>query len=89
MESSEHWKMLLESWPGDLSREGIIITTFQEAIPFRDFLVSPGIVLLERDKPDSIGARKVMLAYSAISAIKITAVRDLSDFQSLGFHPPY
>lgn len=89
MDTGEYWKMLFEGWPADLPREGLLITTFGESIPFRDYLLSPGIVLLERDKPDSAGARKVMLAYAAISALKITAVRDLADFTALGFQAPF
>src|SRR6185436_14497568 len=68
MNSGEYWRMLFESWPSTLPRRGLLITTFGEAIPFVGYLLSPGIVLLDRDKPDSLGARKVMVAYEAISA---------------------
>ena len=89
MDTGEYWKKLFENWPAELPREGLLITTFGETIPFRDYLLSPGIVLLERDKPDSSGSRKVMLAFAAISALKITAVRDLADFKSMGFQAPF
>ena len=67
----------------------LLVTTFQETSPFVDFMISGGIVLLERDKPDSIGGRKVMLAYDSISAVKITEVIELPRFQVMGFQPPF
>jgi hypothetical protein len=88
MNSGEYWRMLFEGWPESLPRRGLLITTFNESIPFVGYLLSGGILLLERDKPDSLGARKVMVAYDAISAIKITDVIDLARFQVLGFQPP-
>jgi len=75
MDSGEYWKMLFESWPDTLPREGLLITTFQESIPFRDYLLSPGIVLLDRDKPDSAGARKVMLAFSTWPNLPLSGFR--------------
>jgi hypothetical protein len=65
-----------------------VITIFNESIPFVGFLLSGGIILLERDKPDTLGARKVMLSYDAIAAVKITDVIDLVRFQVMGFQPP-
>jgi hypothetical protein len=88
MNSGDYWRMLFETWPASLPRRGLLITTFGESIPFVGYLLSQGIVLLDRDKPDSVGARKVMIAYEAIAAIKITDVIDLERFQELGFQPP-
>jgi hypothetical protein len=88
MNSGEYWRSLFENWPASMPRRGLLITTFGEAIPFVGYLLSPGIVLLERDKPDSLGSRKVLVAYEAISALKITDVIDLARFQELGFQPP-
>lgn len=88
MNSGDSWRMLFESWPASLPRRGLLITTFGEAIPFVGYLLSPGIVLLERDKPDSLGARKVLVSFDAISALKITDVIDLARFHELGFQPP-
>ena len=82
------WRSIFESWPSAIPREGLIITTFQDQIPFRDFLVSGGVLLVERDKPDSHGARKVMLAYESISAVKFSTPMELARFQVMGFQPP-
>lgn len=88
MTAGEHWRTLFESWPESIPRQGILVTRFQEQIPFVGFLISGGILLLERDRPDSAGARKVMVAYDAIDAVKITSALELARFQVLGFQPP-
>lgn len=85
----ESWRALFENWPEAIPRQGLAVTTFQESIPFTNFMISGGIVLLERDKPDSYGARKVMLAYDSIAAVKITSVIDLARFQVMGFQAPF
>ncbi|QDT99461.1 hypothetical protein [Gimesia aquarii] len=87
MQSAEGWRSILENWPESIPKQGIVVTTFQESIPFQNFLLSSGIVLLERDKPDSLGARKVMLSYEAISAIKLADTLELARYQVMGFQP--
>ena len=89
METAESWRALFENWPDSIPHEGIVITTVQESIPFVNFLISGGILLLERDRPDSQGARKVMVAYDAISAIKLTTPMELSRFQVMGFQASF
>jgi hypothetical protein len=84
MDSEEDWRTIFEQWPADLPRQGIL-TTAQDSFGFSDFLLSRGIVLLERDRPDSIGARKVMLAYRSILALKLTDPGPIARYQSLGF----
>lgn len=88
MDGSESWRMLFENWPEAIPRQGIVVTALQESIPFVNFMVSGGIVLLERDKPDSVGARKVMLTYQAISAVKLPTTMELKAFQVMGFQAP-
>jgi len=88
MESADSWRSLFENWPESLPRQGLVVTTFQETIPFVNYMVSGGLLLLERDKPDSIGARKVILAYDAISAVKLSTTVDLARLQVLGFQHP-
>ncbi|QDU08926.1 hypothetical protein [Gimesia aquarii] len=87
MQSAEGWRSILENWPESIPKQGIVVTTFQESIPFQNFLLSSGIVLFERDKPDSLGARKVMLSYEAISAIKLADTLELARYQVMGFQP--
>ncbi len=89
METAESWRSLFENWPESIPRQGLLVTNFGEQIPFVNFLISGGIVLVERDKPDSQGARKVLVAYDAISAVKITNPMELARFQVMGFQAPF
>jgi hypothetical protein len=85
---SEVWRSLFENWPESIPREGILVTTFNEHVPFNGFLIAGGVLLVDRDKPDTYGARKVMIAYSAILAIKLTSVMEMGRFQAMGFQAP-
>jgi hypothetical protein len=89
MDSADAWRMLFENWPESIPRTGLLVTVFQEQIPFTGFLISPGILLLDRDKPDSTGARKVMVSFGAITAVKITSTMELARFQVMGFQAPF
>ena len=89
MEAGESWRGLFENWPEAIPREGILVTNFQENIAFVDFLISGSILMVERDKPDTYGARKVIVAYSAISAVKLTSPMELANFQVMGFQQPF
>jgi hypothetical protein len=85
MNSVDGWRNLFENWPAAIPRSGLIVTTFGETMPFRDFLISGSILLIDRDVPDSLGTRKVMLAYESIAAVKFTSTLDLARFQVMGF----
>jgi hypothetical protein len=89
MDAAEAWRSLFENWPESIPRQGLVVTNFDEQIPFSDFLVSGGILLVERDKPDSYGSRKVMIGYPAIQAVKSPSTLELARFQVMGFQPPF
>lgn len=85
MEGSSPWKHCFENWPKDLPSRGVLVTKFQEQIPFDGFLASDTMVLLERKTPDTIGARKVLFAFEEISAVKFVDVVRGKLFEPLGF----
>ena len=82
---SQDWKKLFGNWPASLSRTGVLVTRFNEQIPFCEFLTSDAFLLVERRTPDALGARKVMLSYDGISALKITDVIKSDVFVAAGF----
>ena len=88
MDPAFAWQQLFETWPSDSPRTGIIMTTFQESIVFSNFMTSEGLLAVERDRPDSMGARKVLLAFTAISAVKMTDTNDFAEIAKLGFTDP-
>lgn len=83
--SGADWRALFERWPDSMPRSGIVVTTFAETIAFADFLLGEGILLLERERPDSLGARKVMLAWESIASVKLTDAAELAAYEPLGF----
>jgi hypothetical protein len=88
MSNGQEWQQLFENWPDSMPRQAMVVTNFGETITFVNFLLSPGILLLERDKPDTSGARKVMVSWQAISAVKIPSPMELGRFTVMGFQNP-
>lgn len=88
METAEAWRSLFENWPETIPRKGLLVTNFDEQIPFVGYLISGGMVIVERDKPDTFGTRKVIVSYEAINAVKITDPMELARFQVMGFQAP-
>ncbi|NQV26091.1 MAG: hypothetical protein HQ518_17165 [Rhodopirellula sp.] len=87
MEKTTAWKALFEGWPDAIERNGMVVTSFGEAIPFQAFMISGGLLLLERDKPDQFGTRKVILSYDQICAVRLPTTMELARFQVMGFQP--
>lgn len=85
MDSAHHWQNIFLNWPAALPKSGILTTTFQETFGFRDFEVLGGLLFLERDRPDSLGARKVLLSFESLSALKLTDTKDLAAYGEMGF----
>ncbi len=79
---------MFENWPDAIERRGAIVTTHGENIPFAGFLISFGLLLVERDGPDSTGTRKVIISYDSIAMVKFSTAGELSRFQAMGFQPP-
>lgn len=79
------WQNLFENWPKNFPRQGVLVTDFQETIPFNDFRVNEGILLLQRERPDTIGARKMMVSFRAIVGLKMTGVEELDVYDAMGF----
>jgi len=85
MDLTEVWAGCFLRWPQDLPRRGILVTHLNDQIPFSDFQASDGMLLVERQTPDSMGARKVLVPYSAIAALKFTDVLKAKVFAPMGF----
>ncbi len=85
MDSGSIWRAFLASWPDGAAQMGVVVMTSGEQIPFSAFLISDNVVMLERPAPDTVGARKIVLPYSHIDAIKITEPIDNDVFVAAGF----
>ncbi|HEX4144384.1 MAG TPA: hypothetical protein VHY91_12820 [Pirellulales bacterium] len=88
MDMTSAWQEYFRKWPAELERRGVVVTAFDEQIPFDGFATSEHLLLLERKIPDTLGARKILLSYGQIMAVKITDVVKMKAFLSLGFADP-
>jgi hypothetical protein len=85
MSGGTSWQRFFQNWPKDVPPRGILVTSFDEQVPFDGFLSTDSMVLLERKTPDNAGARKVLLAYENIVAVKFVDVLRSKAFESAGF----
>ena len=83
-----NWSGVFHRWATQTPRRGVLVVGFGEQIPFSGFSISEGFLLVERQSPDSMGTRTVMLPYDQIRALKIVDVVKGSVFQSFGFDLP-
>jgi hypothetical protein len=88
MDAAAVWKDYFARWPAEVSRSGVIVTNFDEQIPFDGFATSEHMLLVDRRNPDTMGARKILLTYDAIAAVKIIDVVKMKAFASFGFQEP-
>ena len=87
-DAAESWRKCFLQWPADVERRGVLVTSFDEQIPFDSFAASEDMLLVERRAPDTMGARMVIVAYQHIQALKIVDVVKMKIFQPLGFVMP-
>ena len=79
------WKQLFRAWPADMPRRGIVITSWNEQIPFDGFLTNAGFLLVCRPTPDTLGSRMLILPFEQLAGVKLTDVVRARVFQPLGF----
>jgi hypothetical protein len=85
MAPDDAWRALFLNWPAEIPKQGIVTTALGENVPFVGFALAPGLLLVERDKPDALGARKMIIPYSKILAVKLGTPASLQELQPLGF----
>lgn len=85
--ASPQWQTLFETWPNIIARKSALVTKQGEAIPFTNFMISPGLLLVERDGPDASGNRRIMVGFDSIAMVKLAGSGELALFQSMGFQP--
>jgi len=84
----ENWQDFFTQWPVDMARRGILVTLFGEQIPFSAFWMNSNFLLLERQTPDSLGARTLVVSFTQIAALKIVDVLKAKSFEAIGFVGP-
>lgn len=85
MHTDKTWRDLFCEWPAGIPRRGIVVSTLNEALPFKGFMVKGDTLLLERNNPDSLGARYILLPFDAINCLKFVDPMKESIFTTAGF----
>jgi len=85
MDTGTAWRDFFASWPKDMPHRGVLVTNFDEQVPFDGFMTTDTLLLVERRTPDTIGARKLILPFANILAIKLTDVVRQKIFAAGGF----
>ena len=85
MANGSTWQRYFQNWPKDIPQRGILVTRFGEPVPFDGFLTTDTMLLLERKTPDNAGARKVLLSYDEVVAVKFVDVVRSKAFETAGF----
>jgi hypothetical protein len=88
MESREAWRKFFRGWPAGLAQRGVLVTSFGEQIPFASFSAAEELLLVDRPTPDVTGARKVVVGYDAVVAVKLTDVVKPAALAPWGFASP-
>ena len=85
MDSGAAWRQFFQNWPQGAPPRGVLVTRFDEQIAFDGLMASDAMLLIERKTPDTTGARKVLLAYQDIAALKFVDIVKGKTFESAGF----
>ncbi|MDA1230652.1 MAG: hypothetical protein O2856_07755 [Planctomycetota bacterium] len=83
--SSKDMRRVFAEWPVSIPKAGLIVTTFGESIPFCSFMLSGELLLIERKTPDAQGARRVIVSFDVINAVKILDAIEMPRFIAMGF----
>jgi hypothetical protein len=62
-----------------------VIAAFDDPVPFCDFVFNADFVVLERATPDVHGARRVVLPFSLIQAVKYLTPLKTEQFLECGY----
>jgi hypothetical protein len=79
------WQEAFAKWPEKLPKRGIVLSTLNEATPFKSFLIKGDMLLLERTNPDPAGARYILMGFDAIHMVKLIDPLKEEIFASAGF----
>ena len=79
------WQEVFSKWPEKLPKRGIVLSTLNEATPFKSFLIKGDMLLLERTNPDPAGARYILMGFDAIHMVKLIDPLKEEIFASAGF----
>ncbi|MEQ9407870.1 MAG: hypothetical protein RIK87_09080 [Fuerstiella sp.] len=72
-------------WPAAIPRQGTVVTTSGESVPFNDYMLTDELILLIRPQPDAHGTRRVIMKMHDVQAVRIAEAIDPERFTAMGF----
>ena len=85
MVAAQQWDSFFSNWPTSLPRSGVLLTNLNETMPFKDFWLKEGMLLIERQTPDAMGARFVLLSFDVLNVVKFTNPLTAAEIAEAGF----
>jgi hypothetical protein len=85
MNATEVWRDVFTNWPTAIPRRGMVVSTLNETIPFKSFMLKGETLLLERAIPDPVGTRYIVLTFDAIHMLKIAEPLRESVLTTVGY----
>lgn len=85
MSNQQAWAKLFANWPAGVARKGVLVTNFDEQVSFVGFMTSGELLLVERQTPDTFGARKLIVPLAEVQGVKIVEVVKSAAFAEIGF----
>ena len=79
------WRDFFSNWPAEVPQRGVVVTNFDEQVPFASFLINEHMIMLERMAPDANGGRRLLLPFDCILGVKITDPVKNEIFAGIGF----
>jgi hypothetical protein len=83
--ASANWRGVFEKWPASIAKRGVLVSTLNEATPFKSFMLKGELLLLERTNPDPIGSRFILMEFSAIHMLKFVEPLSEAVFTTAGY----
>jgi hypothetical protein len=85
MSNQQTWAKLFANWPANIARKGVLVTNFDEQVAFTGFMTNGELLLVERQTPDTFGARKLIVPLAEVQGVKVVEVVKSALFAELGF----
>ena len=83
--TADAFRQLFVQWPESLPRRGVVVSTLDEALPFKGFMLKEDMIVLERQNPDTLGSRFILLPFSGIAKVKLIDPLKADAFTPFGF----
>ena len=85
MDNAEIWHAFFANWPPGLPPRGVMVTSYNDQIQFVSFMATDTLLMVERQTPDSMGGRKVVIPFGNIVAVKVIDPIGTEPFTAAGF----